>query len=348
MLDELARLSTDSSSEGRRRLLNAVTDLFLHDTDPSEEAQTHFSDIATRSLEKMETPDRKDYADRVAAEPALPRTVARTLASDPEADVARLVLKLSPVLTDADLAAIAVTHSQAHLLAIAERATLSENVTDILVDRGDRNVLRTVSGNEGAAFSDHGFDRLVQRGGNDAAVRKNLEARSSSLPKSQARRFIEIATQVAAGGAAGDAHRVELISGEAPKRMVREARERRLELKLLIADLKEQRRTIDDVVTILSQGDRAFDLAQIISTFSEIPNAQALRALLQPESSGIAVACRSLGVGPAAFRTVLELRAKRLGLPASKIDGDVKTYESLPAETSERAMRFLKVRAKVG
>ncbi len=291
----------------------------------------------------METPDRKDYAERVAAEPTLPRPVAKSLAGDSEADVARLVLRLSPVLTDADLAAIAVTHSQAHLAAIAERASLSENVTDILVDRGDRTVLRTVSGNEGAAFSEHGFDRLVERGGVDAGVRRNLEGRRENLPSSQARRVMEIAAQASVG----HQHQVELISGEAPKRVVREARERRLELKLLIADLKESRRTVDDVVALLAREDRAFDLAQIVSTFSEIQNAQALRALLQPENSGIAVACRALGVGPEAFRAVLELRAKRLGLPAGKIDAEISNYEKLPAETSERAMRFLKMRSKV-
>lgn len=346
MLDALASLSADTTSEGRRRLLNAVTDLFLHDSEPSDEAQDHFSDIATRSLAKMETPDRKDYADRVAAEPALPRKVATTLASDPDAEVAKLVLKLSPVLTDADLAAIAVTHSQQHLLAIAERATLSENVTDILVDRGDKQVLRTVSGNEGAAFSEGGFERLVQRGGNDAAVRRNLDDRRDTLPVSQARRVMQIAAEAASR--MEHSHPVELISGEAPKRVVREARERRLELKLLVADLKDGRRTIDDVVAILARDDRAFDLAQIISTFSEIPNAQALRALLQPEASGVAVACRALGVGAEAFRKVLELRAKRLNLPGARIDSEVANYQALPAEMSERAMRFLKVRAKVG
>lgn len=346
MLDELARLSADATSENRRRLLNAVTDLFLHDSEPSAESQEHFSDIATRSLEKLGTPDRKDYAERVAAEPALPRKVATALATDPEADVAKLVLKLSPVLTDADLAAIAVTHSQQHLLAIAERATLSENVTDILVDRGDRQVLRTVSGNEGAAFSESGFDKLVARGGGDAAVRRNLQTRRESLPVSQARRVMQIAAQAAAR--TETAHAVELISGEEPKRMVRQARERRLELKLLIADLKDGRRTIDDVVTILAHDDRAFDLAQVISTFSEIPNAQALRALLQPESTGVAVACRALGVDRDAYRAVLELRTKRLGLPEAKIDAEVRSYEALPAETSERAMRFLKMRGKVG
>ena len=46
----------------------------------------------------------KGYADRVAAMPTLPRNVATTLGTDSNAHVARLVLKLSPVLTDTDLA----------------------------------------------------------------------------------------------------------------------------------------------------------------------------------------------------------------------------------------------------
>ena len=173
-----------------------------------------------------------------------------------------------------------------------------------------------MSGNEGAAFSESGFDKLVERGRGDAAVRRNLQTRRDSLPVSQARRVMQIAAQAASR--TDHANPVEIISGEEPKRVVRQARERRLELKLLIADLKDGRRTIDDVVTILSRDDRAFDLAQVISTFSEIPNAQALRAMLQPESTGIAVACRALGVDKDAYRAVLELRAKRLGLPEAK------------------------------
>lgn len=93
------------------------------------------------------------------------RTVMRQMASAATAmpRSARLVLSLS-VLTDTDLAAIAVSQSQQHLVAIAERARLSESVTDILVERGDQKILHTVSANEGANFSDRGFDRLLERG----------------------------------------------------------------------------------------------------------------------------------------------------------------------------------------
>ena len=122
MLRSLTRMQTEMSSETRRMLLNAVTDLFLLDEQPSEAAKSDYGEIANQALSTLGASDRKDYADHVAAAPTLPHSVAMKLAGDDEADVARLVLKLSPVLTDTDLAAIAVTQSQRHLAAIAERA----------------------------------------------------------------------------------------------------------------------------------------------------------------------------------------------------------------------------------
>ena len=345
MLERLSEMSADTSSEGRRELLNAVTDLFLVDEEASDAASEHYTDIARRSLDAMDSGDRAAYAERVAEAPQLPKPIAKQLASDDEVAVAHLVLRLSPVLSDDDLAAIAVTHSQAHLAAIAERASLSETVTDVLVERGDRKVLRTVSGNEGASFSDKGLDTLITRSDGDTQVARNLAERSDELPATQARRVLQIAAQMSLAPAPDV--ETEVIDASKNKQFARKARERRLEVRLLIADLKEGKREIDDVVTSLCEDDRAFDLAQVISTFSDIPNTQALRALLQKEASGIAVACKAMGLSENGFRHVLEMRASRLGIPAKQIDRDLASYVDLTAELSERAMRFLKVRSKV-
>src|SRR5262249_44160044 len=59
------------------------------------------------------------------------------------------------------------TKSQRHLFAISQRRRLSEAVTDILVQRGDRDVVRSVAKNAGALFSDGGFQTLVTRAAND-------------------------------------------------------------------------------------------------------------------------------------------------------------------------------------
>ena len=44
---------------------------------------------------------------------------------------------------------------------------MSEAVTDVLIDHGDRKVVHTLSANEGARFSSDGMERLVDQAGKD-------------------------------------------------------------------------------------------------------------------------------------------------------------------------------------
>lgn len=338
MLNTLTRMPADMSSESRRKLLNAVTDLFLLDSEPSGVAQEHYGEIALRSLPHLDTEARRDYADNVAATPTLPHRVAVSLANDADAGVARLVLKLSPVLTDTDLAAIAISQTQAHLVAIAERARLSEGVTDILVERGDSAVLRSVSVNEGAQFSDRGFDRLLQRGGADAAVGEALVRRSDLSPQ-RAERVLRIVEQMSDPAAETGSHQAAT--------MARQARQQRREVRLLIADLQAGTRSLDEIVDMLAEEDRAFHLAQVIAISAEITNEQALRVLMQRDVSGIAVLARTLGLGKETFQAILTLRGRRLYFKAKDIEDDLKAYEALDTATAERTMRFLRLKTKL-
>ncbi len=340
MLNSLTRMPAEMSSDSRRQLLNAVTDLFLLDEAPNEAAQAHYGDIAVKSLPHLETDARRDYADRVAATPTLPRDVAVTLASDADSDVARLVLKLSPVLTDTDLAAIAVSQSQRHLVAIAERARLSESVTDILVERGDREVLHTVSANEGADLSEKGFDRLIERSGTDKDISLALSSRSNLAPN-RAERVMRIVEQLS------DDSGLWSKPGSEALTLARQARQQRLEIKLLLADLAAGTRPLDEIVTMLAVEDRAFHLALVFSQVASLSTDQALRVLMQRDASGIAVACRALGVGIEAFEAVLTLRGRRLIFAKGTAKDDLKSYVALDPAMAERTMRFLKLKTKL-
>lgn len=340
MLSSLTRMPAEMSSDSRRQLLNAVTDLFLLDEAPTEASQAHYGDIAVRSLPHLETGDRRDYAERVSATPTLPRDVAVTLASDPDSDVARLVLKLSPVLTDTDLAAIAVSQSQHHLMAIAERARLSEDVTDILVERGDRDVLHTVSANEGASLSEKGFDRLIERGAGDTGISLALSTRPDLTPN-RAERVMRIVEQLSDEGGLWSKPSSEALT------LARQARHQRLEVKLLLADLAAGTRPLDEVVTMLAEEDRAFHLALVFAQVASLSTEQALRVLMQRDASGIAVTCRALGLGTAAFEAILTLRGRRLIFAKDRAKDDLKSYEALDSATAERTMRFLKLKTKL-
>jgi uncharacterized protein (DUF2336 family) len=337
MLDQLARLSRDPSAEGRRSLLSAVTDLFRVEEQPFELLQDHYSAIATDALDRIGPDDRSSYAKRVAASATLPRTIATKLARDPEAAVASVLLALSPVLTDADLASIAVTHSPQHLLAIAGRSSLSANVTDVLVDRGDGAVLRKVSGNAGAELSESGMAGLIRHAETNPEVLEHLLRRKQNA-QDHADRLQRIANELM------PAVTVDNAVPFTPER--RQAQARKLELRVLVAEVRSGARQTDDVVRLLASEDRAFDLAQLIGAVSGIPDAQVLKALLEFDVSGIAVACRSVGLSESAFQALLSLRRTRLRQSETQVERDLEAFRDLPNDVSERAMRFLQVRLR--
>jgi hypothetical protein len=336
MLDRLLQLSKDRSAVARRELLNAVTDLYLVEGKPNERAKTHYSDIAGRALKQIEERDRAAYAERVAAENNLPRDVAKQLANDPAPSVAAAVLEKSPVLTEADLKAVVENQSSGHLLAIAQRSALSEGLTTALVEKGNRDVLRTVSGNEGARFSQSAVSDLLERSQGDEQILSSLVKRQHELTPDQVNQLQSVARQTGAGNI------LRQMQAFASDR--RHMEELQIEVKHLITDLRKGLRSISDTIQLLAYQDRAFDLAQVISARADVPNVQCLKVLLDPEVNGIAAACRFIGVAPDAFKAVIKLRSARLNLTPVQIEREVEAYSDLPQEVIERIIASLRGR----
>ena len=53
---------------------------------------------------------------------------------------------------------------------MSERPTLSPDLTDVIVRRGDREVVRRAAGNAGARFSQAGYSTLIKRAGQDGVL----------------------------------------------------------------------------------------------------------------------------------------------------------------------------------
>ena len=77
------------------------------------------------------------------------------------------MLSQSERLDDDALIETARSKSQAHLMAISTRKSLSGAVTDVLILRGDDDVVQSTVNNPGAEFTERGFSRLVARAEGD-------------------------------------------------------------------------------------------------------------------------------------------------------------------------------------
>src|SRR5262249_15351373 len=160
-----------------------------------EEHVDLFDGVISRLAEKIETKARAELAHRLAVVDNAPPLTVLQLAHDESIDVAGPILSRSNRLTDEDLLAIASNNSQDRLLAISKRSSLTERVSDVLVTRGNRDVVLSVAQNEGARFSDVGYGKLVDRSINDEVLAICVSMRKD-IPQAHFNALIAKASEV--------------------------------------------------------------------------------------------------------------------------------------------------------
>ena len=141
-----------------------------------------FDGVLTSLVPHTEFSDRAELAERLSVLANAPRGLVGQLAHEDEIAIAGPLLRRSPVIDEQMLIEIASEKSQGHLLAMAERPTLSSNLTDVIVARGDRNVVRRTAGNAGANFSPDGYSTLIKRAGQDGVLTIRLGQREDLSP----------------------------------------------------------------------------------------------------------------------------------------------------------------------
>jgi uncharacterized protein (DUF2336 family) len=129
-----------------------------------------FDGVLTSLVPHAELAARADLAERLSLLANAPRGLVGQLAHEDEIAIAGPLLRRSPVIDEQMLVEIANAKGQGHLLAMAERPVLSPDLTDVIVRRGDRDVVRRTAGNAGAAFSEDGYSTLIKRAGQDGVL----------------------------------------------------------------------------------------------------------------------------------------------------------------------------------
>ena len=184
IIDEL-ETAVQSRSDGRRvEILRQVTDLFLGGAPQFNDGQVElFDGVLAQLTQRVESNVLAELSAKLSPVANAPNGVIQSLARHDAIVVAGPVLSNSPRLTDGDLIEIASTKGQGHLGAISGRSRLAEAVTDVLVERGDGEVLNKLTRNEGAAFSAGGFSTLAKRAEDDGRLAENLGMRLDVPPQ---------------------------------------------------------------------------------------------------------------------------------------------------------------------
>jgi len=184
LIVELDAALSKASNFRQLQILRSITDLFIVGADSYTEDQVAiFDDVITRLIEKMDPRSLGELSARLAEVANPPKSVVAHLSGSDNIAISGPALEKSEGLSDEALLSIATSKSQKHLKAIAGRRSLSEVVTDVLVDRGDPEVSRRVSANLGARLSEMGFVKLINRAKKDRSLADAISNRNDLPPE---------------------------------------------------------------------------------------------------------------------------------------------------------------------
>jgi len=176
LLQEINEAISLGSPESCARAVWHATDLLIAGRYTEDQIWT-FGEVIGRLADEIELAARSELAKRLAHTNKAPISVVKKFAFDDSIDVAGPVLQHSERIDTKTLVANARTKSQAHLLAIAKRSNIPAVLTDELVTRGNREVVRSVASNNGARISDFGFLHMIKRSEGDSILAENLGLR---------------------------------------------------------------------------------------------------------------------------------------------------------------------------
>jgi uncharacterized protein (DUF2336 family) len=347
LMNDLEQAILVSSTERRAASLQHVVNLFVARAADFSEAQVGLFDVVImRLVEAIEVEVRTKLAHQLAPIPNAPPRIIHTLAFDDEIDVASPVLMHSERLDDAALVRNAATKGQGHLLAIAQRKTVSPAVTDVLVQRGDSIVLNRTAENKGARFSENGYAGLIKRSADDEQLAILVGTRSE-LPRHQ---FLKLLTTA---------------SSEVRMRLERQNPQAVTEIRRVVREVEQsiqaqtaaQSREYSEALEIVEQLSRDGELLEhnvfalaadgkfeetvvALSLFADVPIAVVERALTSDRPELLLMLLRAMKFNWATVKTIIGLRALQKPRQPFDLEHCLASYERIKLATAQQAVRY--------
>jgi uncharacterized protein (DUF2336 family) len=333
----------------RSALLRYVTDLFIVGSDQlSEDDIILFDDVYARLVVDIEYGARALLALRLAPLANAPRGIVRALALDDDIDVARPILIGSEQVNDCILLKIAQTQGQEHLLAISRRQSLSPAVTDVLVERGDPQVLLSTAANQGARFSSAGYATVVRRSEGDDRLTVCVGARSD-IPKHLFLKLLANASDRVRATLEAERPYARREIGEVVHEVAGRIRDEALGEAPGRTDVPLSSAGFDDnKIRALAMAGRIDETTAGLAAMCGLPASFVTRALAEERSETLLVLARAIGLSWPTVKAILLLPARKRLILAGELAQCLGNFERLSRATSKEIVGFYQARARAG
>jgi uncharacterized protein (DUF2336 family) len=347
LLTELETTLTHGTVARRVETLRRVTDLFInHAVDYTDEQIAIFDDVFECLLGHMEASAKILLAERLGPIGTAPPRVVRTLAFDDLVEVASPLLSQSERLDDDALIANASTKSQGHLMAISTRKTLNGSVTEVLVKRGNDDVVKSTVNNPGAAFTDSGYTTLVARAAGNDEIATCVGLRPS-IPRHHYLKLVAKASaSVRAKLEAGNpkhAADVSLILQEVA-RQARSAPSAMNEQAAishgLVRSLFEDGRLDENEVMKFAEAGQFNEANAAIACLANVTVDLAETIMVESRSEGVFILSKVANFSWKTVKAIINMREQLSGARLSDNASDRDTYELLRPSSAQQVLRF--------
>jgi uncharacterized protein (DUF2336 family) len=349
-LDEIIK---DVSPERTATAVRRIGALFAHGASQfNSQHVALFDNVLKGLLAQSDVSARAELALCLASLINAPPSVVRELIHDDAIRVCGPLLKNSPLIDEPTLIEIASMKGQQQLLAISKRDAISPTITDVIVQRGERIVVRSVARNDTAAFSEQGYSTLVQRAADDGILAVMVGQRED-LPAALLQRLLS---------ESADLVRRRIFEAASPQRRSRIAKTI-VELtgpqqngkrdfaaaQAAVLVLQKVGRLSQEQVTRFAQERKYEEAVAVLAAISGLALETIDQALSGGKRDQVLILGRGLRLEWTTVRALLALRlAPGRTLSPADVENARVSYERLATSTAQRVMKFWTERVPQG
>jgi uncharacterized protein (DUF2336 family) len=311
----LLELARDKSKESRAALANIIVELFENRQGAlNDRERALMYNILHGVVREIEMSVRQTVAKQLATRPDVPSDLLNLLAND-EIEVAFPILTECGLLKDADLIDIIRMRTMEHQLAIAMRHSVSEEVSEALVQTGRESVIVTLLKNQNARISQQTMEYLVEQSQRVDTFQEPILHRRDLKPELAKRMFLWVSAalrQYVLDHFQLDQKTIDDLLEQAAMQEIQAVATESGKKKA--AELAEIMRneglvTPDMLMIALREGEVPLFVAMFCK-LTDLREYLVMKILFEPGGEGLAIACKGIGLGKAVFSSIFTLSQK--------------------------------------
>jgi uncharacterized protein (DUF2336 family) len=349
LMSELEEALSHGSADRHANTLRRITDLFVFGSGHfSGDHVALFDGVFNHIIVDVEQSARQALSERLAGLSNAPPNVVRTLAFDDEINVAGPVLERSNALDNVTLVENAKIKSQRHLLAISRRQVLAETVTDILVERGDRDVALSAACNAGAKFSETGYVRLVKRSKDDDDLARSVGSRPE-IPRqhflqllSTASKAVRLVLEADHPENVSDVRHAVASVASAIQISAATASHDYAKARALVESMQASGNLSESDIASFAQADKFEETAIAFAILCALPIDVIERVMVQDRADTILIVAKAGGLSWPTAKSLLALCAGKTPISPYALGQQYAVFNRIKRSTAQQIIAFLR------